>query len=920
MNEVSNRRDLIDRRAMIEKLDAIVGTDGYSGLKRPQVAEVFKEAFTHGFGEVRRRFELDGHGTKAATANAYVIDQLVRVIFDFTTTHVYPVANKTTGEEISIVAIGGYGRGRLAPFSDIDLMFLLPYKQTPYGEQVVEYMLYLMWDLGLKVGHATRSIDEAVRLALQDITIRTSLLDSRWLWGNQKLFHEFEARFLKDVVENSGPEFVEAKLAERDERHERMGDTRYVVEPNVKEGKGGQRDLQTLYWIAKYLYQVGDIEELVEVGVLTDQDAKRFAKADEFLWTVRCHLHYHAGRAEERLTFDAQNAIGKRMGYADRAGVQGVERFMKYYFLIAKDVGDLTRVLCAVLEEQHKKRPLFRLPGLPRRTPVVEGFKVDGDRITVEDEATFRNDPVALLRLFHAAQHHGLYIHPNALRLVSLNLNLINNKLRNDPEANRLFLEMMTSLKDPEGALRRLNEAGVLGKFIPDFGRVVAQMQYDMYHTYTVDEHTIRAIGILHKIETGDFRDDTPNVTAAIKEVLSRRVLYVAVFLHDIAKGRGGDHSILGAEVAEELCPRLGLTAEETETVAWLVKYHLLMSHLAFKRDIDDPRTVADFVEIVQSVERLRLLAILTVADIRAVGPKTWNNWKSGLLRGLYLRALEVMSGDMVAENREHRIEAAKGALRDALSDWPKDEVEEFIAAGYPSYWLTYDGAIHKRHAEIVREAKSRNLHLHIDTRVDEEFDYTEITIYTPDHPGLFTKIAGAMALSGANIMDAKIITMADGMALDSFSVRDAHTGVVSTPDKLKRMWKRIEDTLAGKLDPARELKKSKGSMLRAREEAFTVAPRVLIDNQASSSCTVIEINGRDRPGFLHDVTRALTDLGLKIFSAHISTYGERAVDVFYVRDIFGLKVEHENKLKQIRIALLQAVEPTGEPEVQAAQ
>ena len=463
-------------------------------------------------------------------------------------------------------------------------MFLQPYKQTPYIEQVVEFILYMLWDLGLKVGHSTRSIDDCLRLSKRDVTIQTSLLDSRWLWGNQELFRDFYQRFQAEIVDGHGSKFVEDKLTERDERHERMGDTRYVVEPNIKDGKGGLRDLQTLYWLTKFLYGVSGVADLVPLGVFTPQDVSRFTKAQDFLWTVRCHLHFLAGRPEERLTFDVQKTISERMAYADREGISDVERFMKHYFLIAKDVGDLTQVLCAVLEDQQKKRSLFRLPGLPLLRARVDGFQIDRGRITVDRDDAFRAEPLKLLRIFAEAQEHDLDIHPQALRLIGNDLNLIGYEFRQDPRANELFMRVMTSRKEPEKALRRLNEAGVFGKFVPDFGRVVAQMQFDMYHTYTVDEHTIRAVGVLSRIEAGAHAHDMPNVTQAMKEVHSRRALYVAVFLHDIAKGRGGDHSELGTELALEICPRFGLTGEETETVSWLVREHLTMSDAAQAR------------------------------------------------------------------------------------------------------------------------------------------------------------------------------------------------------------------------------------------------------------------------------------------------------------------------------------------------
>ena len=919
MPRIRKQRDIIDRKSLAGKLQELAGWSGYSAKTRPDVLGFFKGALAQGDAEIRRRFEEEGMtGLDTVRARGFLVDQIIRTLHEFAITHVYPVANPTTGEQLSITATGGYGRGGLAPFSDIDLMFLLPYKQTPHTEQVIEFMLYILWDLGLKVGHATRSIDESLRLAASDLTIRTALLEIRWLSGDKDLFNTFKSRFMNDVVANSGPAYVDEKLAERDDRHARMGDTRYVLEPNIKEGKGGLRDLQTLFWIAKYLYQVDEVKDLVAAGVLTAGDAKKFAKADNFLWTVRCHLHYQAGRAEERITFNVQSALAESMGYADRAGARGVERFMKHYFLVAKDVGDLTRIICAVLEENHKKKR-FRLPSLSFRNQNIDGFKIDGDRLTVADESDFKTDPIKLLKLFHVAQHQELDIHPQALRLVTQSLKRINKDLREDAEANRLFLEMLTSDKDPEMTLKRLNEAGVFGKFIPDFGRVVAQMQYDMYHVYTVDEHTIRAIGILHRIEKGQLKDQHPISSRVIHEVQSRRALYVAVLLHDIAKGRGGDHSELGAKVAKKLCPRLGLSAWETETVSWLVLHHLLIPRTAFKRDVNDPQTVRDFAEIVQSPERLRLLTVLTVADIQAVGPNVWNAWKATLLRELHNSAIEFITGDQPDDKRSSRVAQAKEAFRDRFAQENPAAAEAHLNRGYPNYWLMFDTDTHIHHAQLVEEAESRQLGLHIETRVDTSRDITELIIYTADHPGLFARIAGAMALGGATIADAKIMTLTNGMALDTFWVQCPEGGAISSERDLKRLWKSIEDTLEGKRSPAHDLEDVQKKIFTSRTWVFKVPPRVLIDNTASASHTVIEVNGRDRPGFLHDVTAALTRVGLQISSAHVTTYGERVVDVFYVKNVFGLKVEHPDKIEEIRGTLLSAVAPSQLPDKKGA-
>jgi len=909
-----HRRAVLNRRALMERLDAL-DPELSPEARRAQVLELLRQALTDGRAEIRRRFEAGTNGLVAAQAHSYLIDQLIRVLHDDTAEKLYPAPNPTLSERLSVVATGGYGRGQLAPQSDVDLLFLLPYKQTPHGEQVVEHMLYVLWDLGLKVGHATRSIADCIRFAKSDLTIRTALLEARYVWGEQALFGELQRRFAADVMAAGAREFVDQKLAERDARHVRMGDSRYVLEPNIKEGKGGLRDLHTLFWIAKFVYRVPHVGALTARGVLTQAEANKFAKAESFLWTLRFRLHYLAGRPEERLTFDVQAELARRMGYTDHAGSLGVERFMKHYFLVAKDVGDLTRIFCAALEaEQRKPRlSLARLWSGWRRD--LAGFRLEGGRLAIASPDSLVGDPVNFIRLFWVAHEQELDIHPSALRLITQNLRRIDPALRENPEANRLFLEILTSKRDPEISLRRMNEAGVFGRFVPDFGRVVAQMQYDMYHVYTVDEHTLFAIGILSRIERGLLKDELPLATSLMPKLQSRRALYVAVLLHDIAKGRGGDHSELGERIAYKLGPRFGLSAEETETVAWLVLHHLDMSNVAFKRDLQDPQTIDDFIAVVQSPERLKLLLVLTVADIRGVGPKTWNNWKAALLRELYWAADERMTGPFNREAPrlvERRIAEATAALRAELKDWNDADFAAHVARGTPSYWLSVDPVTAARHARLVRRAQSDGAPLSVETRVDPPRGVTELTIYTADHPGLFAGIAGAMAVSGANIVDAKIFTLADGMALDVFWLQDAEGGAFDRPEKLARLAVLIDQSLSGRLRSLDELKHRRTGPTRAR--VFTVTPRVLIDNEVSATHTVIEVNGRDRPGLLYDVTSALTALQLQIATAKISTFGERVVDVFYVKNIFGLKVDHPAQLVEIRDSLTAALADPDQP------
>ena len=874
---------------------------------RAKVLARLKAALEEGRGEVRRRFDAGASGSATARACAALIDGLLACVHHHAVETVYPATNPSSAEHLAIIGVGGYGRGEMAPYSDVDLLFLLPYKQTPWGEQVVEYVLYLLWDMGLKVGHATRSVEICLQLAKRDQSIRTALLEARWIAGDQVLYEDLRRRFVREVAAGTGAEFVAVKLAERDARHARFGQSRYLVEPNVKEGKGGLRDLHTLFWIAKYLYRTDRVADLVERGVLSARERARFAKAESFLWTVRCQLHYLAGRAEERLTFDVQSEIGRRLHYRDHTGATGVERFMKHYYLVAKDVGALTRIFCAALEERHKRKPVFRLPRLALKRRRIEGFVVERGRLNVTGEDAFAADPVAMLRLFHLADRHKLDVHPDALRQITRHLKKLGPRVRNDAEANRLFLEVLTSRKDPETALRRMNEAGVFGRFVPDFGRVVAQTQHDMYHVYTVDEHTIRAVGQLAEIEKGTLVQDLPLASELVHQIQSRRVLYLGVLMHDIAKGRGGSHSEIGAGLARRLGRRLGLSPEETETVAWLVRHHLAMSHFAFKRDLQDPKTVADFAAMVQSPERLRLLLVLTAADIRAVGPGRWNGWKGQLLSDLYTLAEEALTGAHQGQRHAQRVAAARAGLRDRLGvQWTNAEFERHAARTSETYWLWADLATLERHALMMRTADRDAVPLTVTTRTDRGRAATEITVYTADRPGLFARLAGAVALSGANVVNAKIFTTSDGMALDTLWIQDAGRGAFGRPEKHARLRATIERVLLDGGDLADGLAKRSG--IPSRTRVFKVEPRVLFDNQASDRTTVIEVNGRDRRGLLYDVTVALAERGLSIAGASVATFGARAVDVFYVTDRDGGKVTHARRVASVRNHLLAAL------------
>jgi [protein-PII] uridylyltransferase len=900
---VPHRREIIDRRAVAERL---------GGADRKEAARILKQALGAGRAEIARRLEERPYaGTEAASAYAFLTDQMVRLTYDYVVDHVHPVANPTTSEHVLMMAVGGYGRGEMALHSDVDIAFVTPWKPTAWTESVIEAILYLLWDLGLKVGQSTRSVDEVIRAAGADHTIRTAILESRYVWGDEALYDAVQARFWKEVVAGSVAGYVKEKLDEREARHRRMGDSRYVVEPNVKEGKGGLRDLHALFWIGKYAHRLREVDELVEVGLLSADELRQFHRAERFLWAVRCHLHLAAGRAEERLTFDYQREIAARMNYADRPGKSPVERFMRHYFLHAKMVGDLTGVFLAHLDDKFARRGRrIGLPAFRRRPGKLEGFMLDRGRLAIPDDAFLAEDPVRLIRLFALADRHGLEIHPLAMRAAARNSKLIDHKVRADAEANRLFLDVLSSPRDPETVLRWMNEAGVFGRFIPDFGRVVAQMQFDMYHHYTVDEHSIRAIGLLSRIERGLLKEDHRLATALFRSIASRRALYVAVLLHDIAKGRGGDHSELGAEVALALCPRLGLTDAETETVAWLVRWHLLMSATAFKRDLSDAKTIQDFVARVTSLERLRLLFMLTVVDIRAVGPGTWNSWKNQLLRALFDAAEELLRLGHKQKGRKERIVAIQQDLAAALG-WEESRFARFTWRLPDSYWLAEPADVIVRNARFLDAADRHPAGAgHVEALVQPERGTTLVSVYAKDQPGLFYRIAGAISLAGGNIIDARIHTTEDGMALDNFLVQDLARAPFAEPRQLKRLEEEVGRALAGH-EPSADRLAARALPLR-RAEAFRIQPAAFVDNKASNRYTVVEVNAADRAALLFELARAIYVSRAIIHSAHVATYGERAVDVFYLTDLNGAKIEAPARLKALQARLIKASAPAA--------
>ncbi|MCA0978605.1 [protein-PII] uridylyltransferase [Qipengyuania flava] len=902
---IPNQRKIFDRREIASRIEALAQEHG--DKSRQPVVDLLKQALEGGRRELESRLEAQpSAGHAIAGGYSFLIDQLVRVIHEYVTQHTYPAPNRSAGERLAIMAVGGYGRSEMAPHSDVDIAFLVGERRNAWCEQVVEAMLYILWDLGLKVGHSTRTIDEAIRLAKEDLTIRTALLEGRYVWGDRDLYAEGGRRYTSDVVRGNERAFLAQKLDERNARHKRMGDSRYVVEPNVKDGKGGLRDLQTLYWIGKFIHRVSSASELVDVGLMTRNEYRSFRRAERFLLAVRSHMHIITGRAEDRLTFDLQRQVATRMNFADRPGQRAVERFMQFYFLQAKRVGSLTGVFLAHIEDDLAQRSARRgfFAGFKPKPRMVKGYRVFGGRIAAPSDDWFAKDPVRLVELFQLAEAEQLEIHPETMRQAGRDAKLIDAAIREDARANALFLDLLCGRNDPEMVLRWMNETGVFGRFVPDFGKVNAQMQFDMYHHYTVDEHTIRAIGLLNQIEKGELKQDHPRATRLIHKVNSRRVAYVAALLHDIAKGRGGDHSELGAEIAEELCPRFGLSDGETELVAWLVLNHLLMSHTAQKRDLTDPKTIEDYVGQVQSIERLRHLAILTAVDIRAVGPGTWNSWKGQLLGELYDASAERLRLGHMRHGRKEKVAARKAEVAQLLGD-KAALVEEHGNSFGDAYWIAEPvdiAALNLVHYDAARKMQHE---LSVHCEYYEARGATLVTVIAADHPGLFYRIAGGIHLAGGNIIDARIHTSRTGWAMDNFLVQDPHCAPFREEQQLDRLKKSIADALANRIDLMPKL--AQRPLPHSRSKAFDVSPRVLFDNKASNRFTVIEVNARDRPALLNRLARVLFEQRLVVHSAHVTNYGERAADTFYVTDLTGDKLAEGERQNRLEARLVEA-------------
>ncbi len=839
-------------------------------------------------------------GLLAAKSLSATHDEIIITTFTSLAHTIMPNQEGVKNVPFCLCAIGGYGRGELAPYSDIDLLLLHETNPPPMLEEVYKDLLYLLWDLGLKVGNALRQPEECAKMAGADPVSATAMMDIRVLVGNEVLAARLRHLLTAKPGARADREFIANKLDERDKRHHRQGASRYMVEPHIKDGKGGLRDLQTLGWLAGRLEPSHRTPRAALSSFLDTQSLRQYDQAMRFMWTVRFWLHLRAGRAEERLGFDMQPELARLMGYRD---TPAAERLMKAYFLKVRDVGILTRVFCAKLEMIAAKRAptgMSRLFPQRRHALKAKGFVSEADRLNFADETVIPDQPINLLRLFKIADETGQDIHPDALRLVRDHLSKIDAEFRQSPKAAEVFLNCLTHSRNPETLLRVMSESGVLGRYIPEFGQITGRTQFNMYHRYTVDEHTLRAVGILHNMFANNPENCPPWIAPVTRAIENREALYLAMLLHDTGKGKG-DQQIAGAQATSTACARMGRSAAQTRLASWLVGHHLLMSDTAQRRDLGDPRTILDFANIVQTPERLRLLLLLTIADISAVGPEVWNGWKDRLLRELYEATTALFRGKAAQNLQTLQLQAAEKAkaAQDNFVAASSDKAfaNEWIQTLGPSYWTAFDEPTIIRHGTWVEKLTNVQSRTGVFLKPLPSNASTVMRILADDAPGLFAKLCGAVCAAGGNIAGARIFTTRDGRAFDIFYIqdRDGNPFGLHNPRALDRLEELTKRVIVGKKLPVQKVQN-----ISRRAAAFQVIPSVVFDHDASAQHSVIETSGRDRQGLLHDLANVLWKSGLSIHSAHIATYGARAVDVFYVHEPDGQKIENKRRLKTL--------------------
>ncbi|MEK8088172.1 [protein-PII] uridylyltransferase [Thermithiobacillus plumbiphilus] len=876
-----DRAQLLQKQAFQRQLRSL-GKAGDPGVILPGFAQLCRDYLEQGRLRLQTAYQMGASGTQLVHGQRllmdYLLEQIWRLLPRFSAQGPAP--------DLALVAVGGYGRGELLPHSDVDLLFLVGSEAVDSATQAfIEAFVTFLWDVRLEVGHSVRTIQDCLDTAADDITIITSLLEARFLSGSQPAFSALQ-HAIRDNNPWSDAAFYEAKLAEQAVRHARFGDTAYNLEPNIKEGPGALRDLQVVEWVARRHFACIDLRCAMHAGYITPREYATLMNARNFLWRLRAGLHYAAGRREDRLLFDYQALLASDLGYRDTAESLGIEKLMKRYFRTLKEVSVLTEMLLQSLGEDI-------LPPLPENARQLdEHFEIRQGHLRVIDLATFQREPHTMLTLFQHLQQQDsqVRIGPRTLRALRASVSRINHQFRDDPRNQATFMQMLRHGQGLTRILRQMNAYGILGAYIPAFGRIVGQMQHDLFHVYTVDQHTLFLVRNLRRFSVPEFADELPLCSEIYAGLEKPELLIIAGLFHDIAKGRGGDHSTLGAEDAQRFCQRHGLSRDDTALVSWLVRQHLIMSSVSQRRDIEDPEVIREFTQQVGSQRYLDHLYLLTVADIRATNPDLWNSWKDQLLRDLYHASSAAFQrrGNLPAQGEElvrYRQSHALGLLPEQAESLAQRHWERLGDA----YFFRYEPQEIAWHTEAIVGSHSLDLPL-VRTRLHPQQAGTEILIYMPNVAGGFARITGALDSLGLNVIDARLDITPDGFSLDTIRVLDGDDGCIDDPAALTEMAAMIGNALRGK-----PLKKAPVWRIRRRRRAmqsFHTPVEIHFDSNALSSYTLMEVFAPDRQGLLHEIAQVLQTFQVQVQGAKIATFGERVEDTFFLVDKDGCKLQ----------------------------
>lgn len=862
-----------------------------------------------------QQHEAGATGREIVERYTRVVDHVVQSLFVAARAS-YGSRYAVLDQRCAMIAQGGYGRGELNPCSDIDLLFLYPHRSDAYVETITETVLYALWDTGLTVGQAVRSLRECVRLAAQDFKVKTSLLDTRFLAGDEVLYQEFAATMDAEVLKRNAARFFREKVAENEERHRKYGDSVFLVEPHLKEGEGGLRDIHTAMWLAKVKFRIHQLDDLVRKGVVTEQEVKEVVGARDFLWRVRNALHFLSGQHQDQLTFEYQERIAADLGFRDDEKSKGVEQFMRYYYLHATAVNRFSdEIIARCLESSSSYHLLGRLSSREIR----KGVRISGNELVVGDPAVFVADPSLLVIVLADAERHGVQLSNGTRRLVRSHAYLLDEAVRCSEGVAKAFLDILSWKTGVYETLVEMHKLDVLDALLPDFGNLRCMAQYDRYHIYTVDEHTLRGVHFLQRLRVGEFKETAPSLTDVVREVDKIEVLYLAMLFHDAGKGQGGDHSRHGADMARRVSAQLHLHADDAAQFELLVRHHLLMHHLATRRDINDPKLVVEFANAVGNVETLKMLYVLTFADLNATNPKFWNSWQDMLLGELYDRAINVFErGLMVEQDQTDRARRVRLRVATRIGDKGGEALERFLADMPDRYFLSTPEDAIPRHFQLVRRLEEQPVVTDVSHFPEREF--SAFTVVTRDQPGLFAKLTGVLRANGMNIVGARITTGGSGIALDVFRVSHLDRAEIARSDD---RWARIEvataKVLAGELDVEELVEKAARPSILGEKVVPRVGTSIDIDNEVSADFTVVDVSTRDRIGILFAIANTLFHLDLRIHLAKITTTVDRVLDVFYVSDAAGRKIENMETLKHIEEKLLAALKPIAEPERESA-